>query len=141
MGDAPIPSVVAMLICDQIIAEAGTNKKTLVGVFDNFLSPVFPVRIPRLAVYVKLADAGGNYLFKLRLVKLKDESLVIELTIEGNIKGRTLYSELVLALLPIDIPEPGKYEFQLYADDVYLHRVTMQAAILPGGPQCQPQGQ
>jgi hypothetical protein len=36
MADAPILRVVAMLVCDQIINEQGTNKKSLIGVFGNF---------------------------------------------------------------------------------------------------------
>jgi hypothetical protein len=138
MTDAPIPSVVAMLVCDQVIAEQGTNKKSLIGVFEVFNAFGFPVFIPRIAIYVKLADAFGKYQFKLRLVRLKDESLVAEIGLEADVKDSAHYSELVLNMGNLPFPEPGKYEFQLYAGDVYLHRVTVQAvsAQLPeGGPQ------
>ena len=142
MAAALIPSVVAMLLCDQIINEAGTNKKSLIGVFDNFASMAFPVLFQRLAVYVKLADAEGDYQFKLRLVNLKDESLIAEIGIQAKIADRTQHSELALNFGNIPIPEEGKYEFQLYAGDEYLHRITMQAvkAQLPqGGMPWQPQ--
>jgi hypothetical protein len=139
MAAAPIPSVVAMLVCDQIITEQGTNKKSLIGIFDNFGSLTFPVRFQRLAVYVKLADAVGDYFFKLRLVKLKDESLVTEIGIQANIKDANQYSELALGMSNLPVPEPGKYEFQLYAGDVYLHRVTMQAVLVQGGAPWPPQ--
>lgn len=137
MVEPPIPSVVAMLICDQIINEQFTNKKSLIGVFDNFNSLTFPVGIPRLAVYVKLADAVGDYLFKLRIVKLKDESLIAEVGIQARITDATQYSELALNLPSIPLPEPGKYEFQLYAGENFLHRVTVQAVLAQppqGGP-------
>ena len=129
MPDPPIPTVVAMLVCDQIITEAGTNKRTLIGVFDRYRSFVFPAMLPRLAVYVKLADAEGNYLFKLRLVQLKDESLHAEISIQAQITDSTQYVEVALNFGNIPLPEPGKYELQLYAGDIYLHRVTMQAEI------------
>jgi hypothetical protein len=137
MADAPIPSVVAMLVCDQVIAEQGTNKKSLIGVFEVFNSFEFPAVIPRIAIYVKLADAFGKYHFKLRLVKLKDESLVAEIGIDADVKDSAHYSELMLNMGNLPFPEPGKYEFQLYAGDIYLHRVTMQAvsAPLPPGGQ------
>jgi hypothetical protein len=136
MAEAPIPNVVAMLVCDQIITEQGTNKKTLIGVFDNFMSPNFPALIPRIAVYVKLADAEGDYLFKLRFVNLKDESLVAEIGIQAKCADRTQHSELALNFGGLPIPSEGKYEFQLYAGDEYLHRVTMLAVktqVPPGG--------
>ena len=136
--DAPIPSVVAMLICDQIINEEGTNKKSLIGVFENFNSPVFPVLMPRLAVYVKLVDAQGEYVFKLRLVGLKNESLVAEFGIQANIVDASHHSELALNIGNLPIPEPGKYEFQLYYEEIFLHRVTIEANQISGGVPWQP---
>jgi hypothetical protein len=115
MKDAPIPSVVAMLVCDQVIAEQGTNKKSLIGVFEVFNAFGFPTMIPRIAIYVKLADAFGKYQFKLRLVRLKNEALVAEIAIDADVTDSAHYSELVLNMGNLPFPEPGKYEFQLYA--------------------------
>ena len=142
MPNLPIPSVVAMLVCDQIITEEGTKKKSLVGVFDNFGSLAFPVLFQRLAVYVKLADAMGDYLFKLRIVKLKDESLVAEMGIQATIADASQYAELAISMGNLPIQEPGKYEIQMYAGDIYLHRVTMNAVLAQspqGGPSWQQQ--
>jgi hypothetical protein len=125
MADTPIPSVVAMLICDQAITEQNTNKKTLIGIFENLASADFPVSIPRASIYIKLADAQGDYTFKLRIVKLKDESLISEVEAKATILDVSQYAELVLNMVNMPIPEPGKYEFQLYAQDIYLHRVMV----------------
>jgi hypothetical protein len=142
MASVPIPSVVAMLICDQIITEQGTNKKSLIGVFDRFFSLSFPAPFQRLAIYVKLADAEGDYLFKLRIVNLKDESPIAQIGLQARIPDGGHYTELALNMPNVvNVPEPGKYEFQLYAGEDYLHRVTMQAELaqLPqGGPPWQP---
>jgi hypothetical protein len=142
MAEPPIPSVVAMLVCDQIITEIGTNKKSLIGVFDNFFSLSFPGFLPRLAVYVKMADAAGDYFFKLRVVKLKDETLIAEVGIQAHIVDVSQYGELALNLGSIPIPEPGKYEIQLYSGNEYLHRITINALLgqvpqggLPSWPQ------
>lgn len=96
-----------------------------------------------MAVYVKLADAQGDYLFKLRIVKLKDESLIGEIGIQGHIGDSTEYAELAVNMMNIIIPEPGKYEFQLYEGENFLHRVTMQAVLaqLEGGTPWPPQSQ
>lgn len=141
MAESTVPSVVAMLICDQVIIELGTNKKNLIGVFDNFYSLVYPALLQRVAIYVKLADAQGDYLFKLRFVNLRDESLVAEIGIQAKITDRTEHSELALNF-SVPVPAEGKYEFQLYAGDEYLHRVTLNAKMAPlpqGGIPWQPQ--
>jgi len=136
MADSPIPSVVAMLVCDQVITEMGTNKKSLIGIFDNFFSLTYPASIKQMAVYVKLADAEGDYLFKLRIVKLKDEAAIGEIGLQVRIADMNQYGELALNTAGIPIPEAGKYEIQLYAGDQYLHRVTI-TAILGQMPQGQ----
>jgi len=80
-----------------------------------------------------MSDAAGDYLFKLRLVKLKDEALVAEIGIQASVNDINLYTELALNMANLQFPETGKYEFQLYAGDVYLHRVTMNAILAEGG--------
>lgn len=135
MPDAPIPSVVAMLVCDQIINEEGTNKKSLIGVFERVNAPSYPFVVPRLAIYVKLVDAVGHYDFKLRLVHLKDESLIADIGIGAEIGDVSQHAELALNMGNLPIPAPGKYEFQLYFNEVFLHRVTIDALVvkMPGG--------
>jgi len=136
MADLCTPSVVAMLVCDQIIAEQGTGKKSLVGVFDNMYSPGFPVQT-RFAVYAKLVDLDqGQYKCRVRLVKLKDETLVADLTADLVINDPLSPAELAINMVGIIVPEAGKYEFQLYADDIYLHRITLNA--VQGGFPWQP---
>jgi hypothetical protein len=138
MTEAPIPSVVAMLVCDQVITEFGTGKKSLIGIFENINSPMFPTQI-KIGFYAKLVDAEGDYDVLIRLVNLKDESRVAD--IKAGVKGikREGAAELVINVAGIVLPEPGKYEFQLFANDAFLHRVTMNAVLLSGGiPWLQP---
>jgi len=42
MADAPIPSVVAMLVCDQVISEQDTGMKSLIGVYEKHQLPGVP---------------------------------------------------------------------------------------------------
>jgi len=138
MADAPIPSVVAMLVCDQVIAEVGTGKKSLIGIFENVAVPTFPAVI-RLGIYAKLVDAEGDYDILIRLVNLKDESRIADMKAEAKSIKREGAAELVVNIGGIILPEPGKYEFQLFANDAFLHRVTMNAVTLPvGGVQWPP---
>jgi hypothetical protein len=139
--NAPIPTVVAMLVCDQVITEYGTNKKSLIGIFENIYTFTAPAIVPRLSVYVRLLDAEGKYEFTLRLVRLKDEALVAEVKIAAEIGEPLHCAEVGLNMVNLALPELGKYEFQLYTGDVYLHRVTMELTKPPGGttwPQHQP---
>jgi hypothetical protein len=133
MTEAPIPSAIAMLICDQISIEQGTGKKSLIGLFESLNASSFPAQI-RLSIFAKLTDASGHYDFLIRIVNLKDEILLSEVKAQLDFKDMT-GAELVVNFIGMSFPEPGKYEFQLYANEVYLHRITMNAVLVQGGQQ------
>jgi hypothetical protein len=139
MAEPTVPTVLALLLCDQVIIDAQTKKKSLIGIFDNinwFGNPA-PVT---LAVYAKLKDAQGAYNFNVRVVSLKDESVITNLEIKGVSIPNPLQSvELAFNMVGLQFREPGKYEFQLYANDIYLGRITMEArkVNLPGGGKWQ----
>lgn len=139
MADAPVPTLLAMLICDQVITDAETKKKTLVGVFDKYLATNTPFAA-NFAVYAKLIDAAGSYLFMLRMVNLRDEKPVMDLkTNTFDWKDPRSAMELALNFRGIPISEFGGYEFQLFANEVYVGRATMNVGRLTppqqgGGP-------
>jgi hypothetical protein len=118
---APKPEVKAFLLCDTIIHEQGTGKKSLIGIFEQLHSPRFPFRAPRLSVYSNLADAHGTYELTLRLVRLRDGKILIDAKgMRVSIADPLTVSELAVNLEGIPFEEAGKYEFALYANDQFL---------------------
>lgn len=136
MDTPPVPSVLAMLLCDQIIIDALTQKKSLIGIFDKLNVLSFPAGL-NCAVYAKLADAEGNYRFKIRVVHLKDERLMGEVTADGLVKTMLESADVAVYLNGFVVPEPGKYEFQLFANEMYLSRTTLDAVQLGAPPWLQ----
>jgi hypothetical protein len=130
----PVPSVIAILLCDRIIEEVGTHKKSLVGIFDRITVPA-PVQMP-LAFYARLTDAEGKYKFRVNVMSLSDENLVMQgETSEGEIKSRLDVTEVGMTFPPVPFPTPGRYEFQLYGNDVYLGHATVHVAGKEGGAE------
>ena len=72
----PTPKANAMLICDYVITERSTNKKSLIGIFENIGAHQFPCTHFALSVYIKLTEAQGVYDFRLELVNLRDDKLI-----------------------------------------------------------------
>src|SRR5437588_4488510 len=93
---------------------------------------MFPTPI-RLGIYAKLVDAEGDYDILIRLVNLKDESRVADVKAVAKGIQRESAAELVINIGGIVLPEPGRYEFQLFANDAFLHHVTMNAVRVQGG--------
>lgn len=127
---SPIPTLLAFIICDTVIHDAATQKKTLVGVFDRVQSASAPLRINSLGLYAKMVEGSGQYTMRVRMVNLKDESPVMEVSANTNWIDPDRPLELGLNLLGIQVPAFGTYEFQLFANDVFLGRAVIIARKL-----------
>jgi hypothetical protein len=53
------PIGIAMVICDQIIEDTATQKRSLIGLFNAIFAPSFPVTIHKLCVFVSLTQING----------------------------------------------------------------------------------
>jgi len=115
------PSIKAMLICDRVITEVGTNKKSLIGIFENIASIKFPCIHHSLSVYVNFTDALGKYDFKLELVDVEENKILNSAEIKNaNIGDKLSTSELAFNLQGLSFAHPGKYEFRIYANGKFF---------------------
>ncbi len=108
----------AMLLCDSIITDAVTGKKSLIGIFENISAPSFPFSHYILSVYIKFNSAQGKYIFRLELIDL-DNNLVIGRanTPELDVLNKLDSYELAFNLGNLAFSHPGKYEFRVYAGE------------------------
>ena len=121
---APKPSVKAILICDQIIHEQGTNKKSLIGIFEDIHLLQFPANYPRIGVYVNLTDAHGKYVLEVRLVSPDGNHIGPVRTPEVEIDSPLRTCEFALQAQNIPFRVPGKYDVQIFANDEFLASKT-----------------
>jgi hypothetical protein len=123
-----IPTPLAILLCDQVIIEMQTMKKTLVGLFDKLTTQEFPM-VQRLGFYARLTDLDGTYTFTIRVISITGEEELI-----GSMESPPATStdrlglmELALNLPPMPFPKAGRYEFQLFANQDYIGRAVVDA--------------
>jgi len=126
----PIPTVQAMLICERIITDGETSMKTLVNVFDIVRIPR-PSQSPpaglRFSLFARLYDAAGNYTFRVDFVYAESERMIAQFATEPtNVPDPLAAADVALAFPPLPLPELGRYEFRLYANDVYLTHVGIR---------------
>ena len=124
------PSKEGMLICDQVITEAGTNKKSLIGIFERICVSKLPCTHPTLAVYVKFTGAEGTYKFRLELVDLQSDRVIGKSVLPPLVVEDRLASyELVFNLRNLVFQTEGKYEFRIYAEDAVFGAKTFSVAV------------
>ena len=137
MSMMPVPKTNAMLICDYVITERGTNKKSLIGVFENIGAVQFPCTHHSLSVYIKLTDAQGSYRFRLELVDLKTDTVTgrSDMPEPIQIPNPLVTHELVFNLRGLRFPRAGEYEFRIFANDrIFGQKSFIVNEIKPNGP-------
>ncbi len=123
--------MVPLLVCDQAIRDAGTNKMTLVGIFERIPSSVFPFDWVRgFAVYARLTDAQGTYDMRIELVRLEDEQTIARADLEVTVEDRMHAQEIAVAFDRLHFERPGRYEFRLFANDRYLGGAVLDVVDL-----------
>jgi hypothetical protein len=133
----PTPSGLAIVVCDQIIEDKATNKKSLIGIFNNIASPTFPCRHPQLSVFVSITEGRGNYEARLRVANEETGTTITEVKGQIQLPDVNLVAELAFNFLGLEFAEPGLYSIEFYCDDALVlerrfHVVKAQPS--PKGP-------
>jgi len=121
------PLALALILCDQIITEAGTFKKSLIGAFNSVMAERLPVIYPHMAVYASLTNGQGNTDAKLRCVSMEAadglERTLWEVNAPIAFANPNQVVELCFDLNRITFDTPGLHSLELYcADELLMER-------------------
>jgi hypothetical protein len=127
-----IPYCYALVICDAIIEEVDTHKKSLINIFNDLWAAKYPCLQKSLGVYISMSDASGSYEIVLELVNASssDESVYRTPAQTVEIADPLQNVELVFTLNGLVFPSPGKYVFRLLANDKLICQRPMNAVLL-----------
>ena len=121
MSDIVKPCVQAFLVCDTIIVDQLTGKKSLIGTFTHLWAQRFPCQHPQMGVYFCFTDAEGTYDFELRLIFLDEDKVIGKASLSPiTIQSRLEIHDLGVNLPSLVFPGPGRYEFRLYANGHFI---------------------
>lgn len=107
----------AMVICDMVIQDAKTNKKSLIGIFSQINAVKTPVRHPRLSVFVSLTEGNGHYPCELRCIRDDDGQMIMNAKGAVDFRGPHQVLELVFELNGPVFPAFGHYRFEFWVQD------------------------
>ena len=138
----PVPDVLALLVCDQIITDRLTGKQSLIGMFSTIHSARYPVVHPQLAVYVALTDGRGKTPLTIRIVDADDNRPpLVQGTGVVEFRDPRMIANLALQFHGLRFPEPGHYRVQLYCKESLLREARLMLVKAkrppkkPGPPQ------
>lgn len=114
-----IPVLVASLVCDVAVVDPNTGKKNLIGIFDKILVEKLPVQRP-VYLYIKLTDAEGSYNLEVKFIQVNSGKVLAGATGELKCSSRLESADLYIEFPPVQFLSVGRYEFQVWANSVYL---------------------
>ncbi|MCP9455535.1 MAG: hypothetical protein NNA18_05440 [Nitrospira sp.] len=139
MIDFVKPTVQAFLVCDQVIEDRLTRKKSLIGLFTHLQSPVFPFQHQHMGLYFCLTDVEGTHQFEIDLVSLNNEQLVCRAVLPSiSIGDRLQISDFGINIPSLIVPSPGRYEFRLKMDGHLIAQKDFHVVQAMPPPSAQP---
>ena len=123
------PMGIALMLCDQVISEARTNKKSLIGVFNNIAASAFPCRHPRLCVFVSITGGHGKTKTDVRCVNEDNGTTLFGASGEVRFPHPNHVVEAVFEFNNVTFPGPGLYCIEVLGNDelVLQRRFTVRS--------------
>lgn len=114
MTDRPTPSIQAFLVCDSVIEDSLTKKKSLIGLFTHLQAMTFPFQHHQIGLYFCMTDAEGTYHFDIDLMHVNSDQLVCRASLPDIAIGdRLQIADFGINVPALLFPSPGRYEFRL----------------------------
>ncbi len=113
-----IPMGLALLVCDTIIQEKQTNKRSLIGLFDRLYTKNLPCVHPSLSIFVSLTSGRGNY--DCEVVCRHQETDTNAIAVKGKVAFRDPMQvvDLVFNVQGVCFRNTGEYWLEFRIDNV-----------------------
>lgn len=131
MSNKNAPVLLAMVLCDTIIREMGTNKLSLIGTFNGLFAQRFPCTHPSLSVYVVLTNGRGRVSCLLRMTSLEDGQEVFSYPGEVDFSDPLSVIELDFKIQQLRLEKEGEYSIELIADGEFLGSRKLRVQSVP----------
>ena len=132
MTDSPNPSIQAFLVCDSVIEDSLTKKKSLIGIFTHLQAVTFPFQHHQVGLYFCLTDAEGTYHLEIDLVYVNTDQLVCRASLPDiAIQDRLQIADFGINMPALLFPAPGRYEFRLRMNGRVIAQKDFHVIQLP----------
>ncbi|MFQ5461415.1 MAG: hypothetical protein ACE5E5_02180 [Phycisphaerae bacterium] len=138
-GRKPLPQVLTLIVCDQVITDRLTGKQSLIGMFSTVQARRFPAAHPLLSVYVMLSGGHGQTSLVIRIVDANDERPpIVEGRGQVDFKDPRAIANLALQFHGLTFPQPGSYRVQILCDGELLREARIEMRKVKPPPPKKP---
>jgi hypothetical protein len=124
-----------MVLCDLVITDVESNKKSLIGLFDHVESAAMPCVVHELNVYLCLTDGHGRLPVTIVCVFGDEGEELFRGQAEVCFEDPLQVVELHFVFPNAQFPRAGEYRFQFFADGSLLRERKFFVSYVPGPDQ------
>jgi hypothetical protein len=121
-----IPTVIGLLLCEQVVIEERTHNVTLVNCFTRYNAEMFPSERQRFAVFAALTDGFGDIELKLAIQRLATQEEIYHALRTLRFADRLQEVRFLFRVTSCSFPAAGPYDVILFADGSELARHRIQ---------------
>lgn len=125
------PTLVSLLICDQVIDDRLTGKKSAIGLFNTVVVAQLPTAVQQMAVMATLTEIGGRTPLELRLVRDADNRVLFSSVGAVEAPDPLAMVDLVFNLRGLRLAAAGQYAFELLSGGELLGRRRFHVVVRP----------
>ena len=122
MIPSELPIGIALIICDNIIEDIRTRKKSMIGIFSQIYANSFPYTLPSMNILVSLTDCIGEFPCTLMCEREEDRKTIFSVNCGIAAKAPNDVVDLVIAMKAITFPTPGRYNIKVIVDGIPIMR-------------------
>jgi hypothetical protein len=108
--------VLAMILCDLVITDAESNKKSLIGLFDRVETAIIPCIVHELHIYLSLTDGHGSLPVEVACVPADSAEELFRGQTWVRFEDPLQVVELQFVFPNARFPYAGEYRFQFFAE-------------------------
>ena len=131
------PMGLSLVVCDTVIEDRQTGKRSLIGLFDRLHAPSFPCMHPALSVLVTLTNVGGELPCEIACRHSESGETAFAAKGKVNFQDPNRVVEMVFSFNGVRFPKPGRYDLQVLVDEMLIMTRPLWVVPLPP-PQPQP---
>lgn len=125
------PIGLALLLCDSVIQDKATNKRTLIGLFDRLASRHLPFVHQRLSVYISLTSGRGDYLCEVRCRHTDSATTIFAIKTRVHMDNPLAELQLVFNVAGARFTHAGMHWLEFSVDSIPIMMRRLQVVILP----------
>ncbi len=129
------PVLLALLLADKVITEKDTNKRSIIGTFNNFWATQFPASFPPWFVYVAFTNVQGQHSLTVNIENRDNTFNIYSANADFASQDKTAQIEIPIPVVNARFPSEGKYEVSVSLDGkgIGARTLNVQTARQGGG--------